>query len=78
MEHGAGGREGSMQRDIKAKCGRAVPLILAGGLTPANVAEAVRRVRPWAVDVSSGVEQAPGLKCAIAMKRFIEEAKSDY
>ena len=56
----------------------ALPLILAGGLTPANVAEAVRRVRPWAVDVSSGVEQAPGLKCAIAMKRFIEEAKSDY
>ena len=54
------------------------PLILAGGLTPANVRQAVRRVRPWAVDVSSGVEDAPGIKNTDSMKTFISEAKSEY
>ena len=53
------------------------PLILAGGLTPDNVREAVRLVKPWAVDVSSGVEEAPGIKNAAAMRRFIEQAKSE-
>jgi len=55
-----------------------LPLILAGGLTPANVRQAVRRVRPWAVDVSSGVEDAPGIKNIDSMKTFINEAKSEY
>jgi len=55
-----------------------LPLILAGGLTPANVRQAVRRVRPWAVDVSSGVEDAPGVKNTDSMKTFISEAKSEY
>jgi len=55
-----------------------LPLILAGGLTPDNVRRAVRQVRPWAVDVSSGVEDAPGIKSAEKMKRFISEAKSEY
>jgi len=54
-----------------------LPLILAGGLTPANVRQAVRRVRPWAVDVSSGVEDAPGVKNMDMMRKFINEAKSD-
>lgn len=54
------------------------PLVLAGGLTPGNVREAVRRLRPWAVDVSSGVEKAPGIKSARKMQEFIREAKSEY
>ena len=49
------------------------PVVLAGGLTPGNVAGAIRRVRPFAVDVSGGVESAPGEKDAGSMERFIKE-----
>ena len=46
------------------------PLVLSGGLSPANVTDGVLRVRPWAVDVSSGVESAKGIKDAGLMRRF--------
>jgi phosphoribosylanthranilate isomerase len=52
-----------------------VPLILAGGLTPENVEEAIRTVRPYAVDVASGVESEPGIKDVDKMRRFIESVR---
>jgi len=50
--------------------------VLAGGLRAANVAQAIARVRPCGVDVSSGVEERPGLKSPAAMERFVHAVRA--
>ena len=52
-----------------------LPVVLSGGLNPANVTDGVLRVRPWAVDVSSGVESAKGIKNAALMRRFCKAVR---
>jgi phosphoribosylanthranilate isomerase len=61
--------------EIAGKAKKFGPVILAGGLTPDNVRQAVETVAPYAVDVSSGVETAPGRKDSDRVKEFIKKAK---
>ena len=75
--HAAGGAGGTGHRFdwSRIPTGTTRPFLLAGGLHPDNVFEAVRAVRPWGVDVSSGIESAPGEKDAAKMRRFVEEVR---
>jgi phosphoribosylanthranilate isomerase len=71
---GGTGQAGDWQ--LAASLASQYPILLAGGLTPANVAQAVRIVQPWGVDVASGVEEAPGEKNHAAMRGFVAAAKT--
>jgi len=67
--YGGGGRSFDWTR-LPAAAVRSKPLVLAGGLTATNVGVAIAAVRPFAVDVSSGIEESPGLKSVEKMRRF--------
>lgn len=69
---GQAGGTGETFRWSLIPAGLAPGVVLAGGLTPGNVAEAVRTVRPFAVDVSSGVEDRPGVKSAERLAAFVQ------
>ncbi len=70
-----GGSGTTADWSVAAELAKRVPLLLAGGLTPENVAEAVRRVQPWGVDVASGVEAGPGQKDAWKMAAFVRAVR---
>ncbi|HET6602902.1 MAG TPA: phosphoribosylanthranilate isomerase [Xanthomonadaceae bacterium] len=74
--HRRGGAGGSGRRFDWTRLPRTDrPLVLAGGLDAGNVAEAIAKVRPFAVDVASGIERAPGIKDIDAMRRFVAEVR---
>lgn len=73
QEYGGTGRTADWE--LAAEAARVAPVLLAGGLTQDNVQEAIRRVRPYGVDVSSGVEATPGRKDPEKLRAFIRAAK---
>jgi phosphoribosylanthranilate isomerase len=72
---GGTGKVSNWERAAAMKTAVGKPLLLAGGLTPENVREAIASVTPWGVDVSSGVEKEPGVKDIRKVKQFIERAR---
>jgi phosphoribosylanthranilate isomerase len=70
-----GGTGASADWNVARRAAAAHRIILAGGLTPENVGAAIRSVRPYAVDVASGVESKPGKKDHMRLKEFIEEVR---
>ena len=62
--------------DLLADFKPSVPLILAGGLTPENIGDAIRTVRPWGVDACSRIESVPGKKDHKKMSEFLQAAKA--
>jgi phosphoribosylanthranilate isomerase len=60
---------------LAAEVAKAASVLLAGGLTPDNIEKAIQAVQPYGVDVSSGVEQAPGKKDHEKVRTFIRAAK---
>jgi phosphoribosylanthranilate isomerase len=74
---GFGGSGQTFDWALAAEVARHARVILAGGLNPENVAAAVRAVRPYAVDVASGVERAPGVKDPEKLRRFVENASQE-
>lgn len=70
-----GGTGKTANWDMMSRLSGLYPLLLAGGLTADNVAEAAHQVRPWGVDVSSGVEREPGVKDHSAVRAFIENVR---
>jgi len=75
--HRAGGTGRPFDHSLVAGLGSLYRLILAGGLTPENIAEAVAQVQPWGVDVSSGVEASPGKKDPAKVEAFIRNARGE-
>jgi phosphoribosylanthranilate isomerase len=72
MEDKRGGTGRTFHWDLAVKAKEAdVPIILSGGITPSNVGEAVSAVKPFAVDVNSGVEQGPGKKDPVLMEALM-------
>lgn len=74
-EQAYGGTGQTVDWTLAAEAARAAPILLAGGLTPANVSQAIQAVRPYGIDVSSGVEARPGKKDPEKVKAFIEAAR---
>ena len=75
-EAGEQGGSGKRFDWSRLPAGLSAPVILAGGLTPENVGEAIRAAGPYAVDVSSGIESAPGVKDVEKMRRFVAAVRS--